>query len=126
MAGVGIQHRADPLSRLVDVPIGRVVLATLEHEVLEEMSHPVLLGTLCPGARVERHQERDRARARHWDPVDRQAVVERSEAYLRHAVNKGSGATAASPVAGALRDDIPPPRSLVWPAPRWLSPDPIN
>ena len=34
VAGVGVQHRSDPLGRLVDVPVGRVVLAALEHEVL--------------------------------------------------------------------------------------------
>ena len=63
VARVGVQHRADPLGGLVDVAVGGVLLAALEHEVLEEVGHPVLLGALGAGAGVERHQDRDRARA---------------------------------------------------------------
>ena len=51
VAGVGVEDRADPLGGLVDVPVGRVLLAALEHEVLEEMGHPVLVLALGTGAR---------------------------------------------------------------------------
>ncbi len=77
VARVGVEHGADPLGGLVDVAVGRVLLAALEHEVLEEVGHPVLLGALGAGAGVERDQERHRARALDRDPVQRQAVGER-------------------------------------------------
>ena len=69
VARVGVEHRADALRRLVDVTVGGVLLAALEHEVLEEMGHPVLLGTLGAGAGVEGGQDRHRAGPLHRDPV---------------------------------------------------------
>ena len=41
-----------------------VLLAALEHEVLEEVGHPVLLGSLVARARVERDEYGQRPRAR--------------------------------------------------------------
>ena len=49
VAGVGVEHRADPFGALVDVAVVRILLAALEHEVLEEVGHAVLLGTLAAG-----------------------------------------------------------------------------
>ena len=43
VARVGVEDRADPLGGLVDVPVGGVLLAALEHEMLEEVGHPVLV-----------------------------------------------------------------------------------
>ena len=74
VGGVGVQHAPQPLGGLVDVGVRRVLLAALEHEVLEEVRHPVLLGALGARARVERHQRGQRTRARHLDAVDGQAV----------------------------------------------------
>ena len=88
-----------PLGGLVDVAVGRVLLAALEHEMLEEMGHPVLLGALGARARVERDQERDRARALDRDPVQRQAVGEgrcaRSSASMQNGSGRGAGVSAA-------------------------------
>ena len=75
MARVGVEHGAVALGRLVDVAVGLVLLAALEHQVLEEVRHPVLLGPLGAGSGVERDHQRDRARAVHGDPVQRQAVA---------------------------------------------------
>ena len=77
VAGVGVEHGADPLGGLVDVAVGRVLLAALEHEVLEEVGHPVLLGPLGARAGVEGDEDRHRPRAGDRDAVQRQAVVER-------------------------------------------------
>ena len=76
VARVGVQHGADPLRRLVDVPVGGVLLAALEHEVLEEVGHPVLALALGSGAGVERDQDRHRARTLDRDPVQRKPVRE--------------------------------------------------
>ena len=54
MAGVGVEHAAQPLGGLVDVLVGGVLLAALEHQVLEEVGHAVLLGALVAGARRRR------------------------------------------------------------------------
>ena len=74
VGGVRVQHTAQPLGGLVDVGVRRVLLAALEHEVLEEVRHPVLLGALGAGPGVERHQRGQCARARHLHAVDGQAV----------------------------------------------------
>ena len=74
VARVRVQHAAQPLGGLVDVLVRRVALAALEHQVLEEVRHPVLLRALVARARVERHEHRQRARARQLDAVDRQPV----------------------------------------------------
>ena len=74
VARVGVQHAAEPLGGLVDVLVGGVLLAALEDQMLEEVSHPVLLGALRARARVERHEHRQRAGARQRDAVDRQPV----------------------------------------------------
>ena len=75
VAGVGVEHRADALRGLVDVAVGGVLLAALEHEVLEEVRHPVLLRALGAGAGVERDEDRHRARALDRDPVEREPVA---------------------------------------------------
>ncbi len=74
VAGVGVQHAAEALRGLVDVGVRRVLLPALEHEVLEEVRHPVLLRALGARPRVERHQRGERARARDRHAVHRQAV----------------------------------------------------
>ena len=74
VARVRVQHAPEPLGGLVDVLVRRVLLAPLEHEVLEEVGHPVLLGALVARARVERDEHGQRARARQADLVDRQPV----------------------------------------------------
>ncbi len=77
MAGVGVQHSADALRRLVDVAVGRVLLAALEHQVLEEVGHAVLVRRLGPRARVKRQEDGQRSGSFHGDPIQRQAVGER-------------------------------------------------
>ena len=62
--GVGVEHRAHPLGRLVDLAVVVVLLAALEHEVLEEVGHAVLLGTLGAGAGVEGDEDGQGAGAR--------------------------------------------------------------
>ncbi len=76
VARVRVEHRADPLGRLVDVAVGGVLLAALEHEMLQEVGHPVLLGALGPRARVERDQQGQRAGALDPDVVQRQPVLQ--------------------------------------------------
>ena len=63
VAGVRVEHTADLLSGLVDVPVRGVLLAALEDQMLQEMGHPVLLRTLGAGAGVKGKQHRQRARA---------------------------------------------------------------
>ncbi len=74
MTRVRVEHAAEPLGRLVDVLVRRVLLSALEHQVLEEVGHPVLLWALVARARVKRHQHRQRARAWQLDAVNRQPV----------------------------------------------------
>jgi hypothetical protein len=114
VARVRVQHRPDPLGRLVDVAVGGVLLAALEDEVLQKMGHPVLLGALGPRAGVERDQQRQRARTLDADPVQRQAVLEGRRADLRHRQEcSGHGRAQRSPVAakptGAERPPLTPP-----------------
>ena len=75
VAGVGIEHGAVALGGVVDVAVGRVFLAALEDEVLEEVRHAVLRGPLGAGSGVERDHDRDGLRALHRDPVQRQAIA---------------------------------------------------
>ena len=75
VAGVRVQHAPEPLGGLVDVLVGRVLLAALEHEVLEEVGHPVLLGTLVAGPGVERQQHGQRACARELEAVHGHSVL---------------------------------------------------
>ena len=84
---VGVQRAAEPLGRLVDVAVVRVLLAALEDEVLEEVRHPVLLGALRAGAGVERDEDRDGARAVEADAVQRQAVGQRGGGDRGHGRN---------------------------------------
>ena len=77
VAGIGVEHRADRLGGLVDVPVVGVFLAALEDEMLEEVGHPVLIGALGPGAGVERGQQRDGAGAGDRDPVYAEAIGQR-------------------------------------------------
>ena len=70
---VRVEHRAHALGRLVDLAVVVVLLAALEHQVLEEVGHPVLLRPLGAGAGVERHEDGGRPRALDLDPVDREA-----------------------------------------------------
>ena len=74
VARVGVQDSTQPLGRLVDVAVVGVLLASLEDQVLEEVSHPVLLGRLVAGAGVERHQHGEGAGAGHLDGVHGQFV----------------------------------------------------
>ena len=76
VAGVGVEHGADALGRLVDVAVGRVLLSALEHEMLQKMGHPVLLGALGAGTGVEGGQDGHRARAGHRDAMQPQPVLE--------------------------------------------------
>src|SRR5205807_1759730 len=69
VARVGVEDGADPLRRLVDVPIRGVLLAALDHQVLEEMGHAILLGQLRAGPGVKGHQDRGRARPGGRDAV---------------------------------------------------------
>ena len=75
VAGVGVQHAPETLGGLVDVLVGRVLLAALEDEVLEEVRHPVLLDALAARPGVEGHQDRQCARAREPQAVHRQPVI---------------------------------------------------
>ena len=77
---VGVQLRAQPLRRLVHVAVGGVLLAALEDQVLEEVRHPVLLGALGAGARVEGDQCRKRPRARNRKANYGKPIVKR---YVR-------------------------------------------
>ena len=77
VAGVRVEHGSDALRSLVDVAVGGVLLAALEHEVLEEVGHPVLLRALGASTRVEGDENRHRARAVDRDPVERKSVCER-------------------------------------------------
>ena len=81
---VGVEHRAHALGGLVDLAVVVVLLAALEHEVLEEVGHAVLLGPLGAGAGVERHQHGGRPRALDLDPVDREAGGEGRRFDLGH------------------------------------------
>ena len=73
---VRVQHRAHPLGGLVDLAVVVVLLAALEHQVLEEVGHPVLLRPLGPRAGVEGHEHGGRPRARQLDAVEREPVGE--------------------------------------------------
>ena len=81
---VGVEHRAHPLGRLVDPAVVAVLLAALEHEVLEEVRHPVLLRPLGPRAGLEGHEHGHRARAGQVDPVEREPVREGGGVDLGH------------------------------------------
>src|ERR1700728_3093113 len=72
---IGVEHAAQALGRLVDVLVGGVLLPALEHQMLEEVRHPVLLAALGARARIERHEHRQRARARQAHGVHGQAVA---------------------------------------------------
>jgi hypothetical protein len=72
--GVGVERAAHALGGLVDLAIVVVHLAALEHEVLQEVRHPVLLGALRPGAGVEGDEDRRGPRALQGDAVNGQAV----------------------------------------------------
>ncbi len=74
VARVGVEHRTDALCGLVDVAVGGEFLPALEHQVLQEMGHPVLLGALGSRARVEGDQDRGGAGPLERDPIHRQAV----------------------------------------------------
>jgi hypothetical protein len=72
--GVGVQRAAHALGGLVDLAVVVVDLAALEHEVLQEVRHAVLLGALRARARVEGDEDRGGPRALDGDAVHRQAV----------------------------------------------------
>ena len=85
VAGVGVEHAPQPLGGLVDVLVGGVLLAPLEHEVLEEVGHAVLLGALVAGPGVEGQEHRQRARARQLEAVQRHPVLgDGARAQARH------------------------------------------
>ena len=81
---VRVEHRAHPLGGLVDLAVVVVLLAALEHEVLEEVGHAVLLGALGARAGLERDEDGHRARAGQVDPVQREAVGEGGGVDLGH------------------------------------------
>ena len=116
MRGVGVEHRAHPLRGLVDLAVVVVLLAALEHEVLEEVGHAVLLGALRARARLERHENRHRAGAGELDAVEGQPVRERGGVDLRHA--QGAYRRCASPCRGGRG----PGRSTLRTR-RWLPPN---
>ena len=67
---VGVERAAHPLGGLVDLAVVVVHLAALEHEVLEEVGHPVLLRALGARAGVEGDEDRRGTRALQGDAVD--------------------------------------------------------
>jgi hypothetical protein len=74
VARIGVEHAPEALGGLVDLFVGRVLLAALEDEMLEEVRHPVLLRPLAAGAGVEGHKHRQSAGACDLERVQRQAV----------------------------------------------------
>jgi hypothetical protein len=84
VARVGVELRAHAFGRLVDVAVGRVLLAALEHQVLEEVGHPVLLGPFRACAGVERDQYGHGSRPLQRHAVEGQSVGEGGRAYARH------------------------------------------
>ena len=71
---VGVEHGAHLLGRLVDLAVVVVALAALEHQVLEEMGHAVLLGALGAGAGLEGHERCHGAGSGQLDAVQREPV----------------------------------------------------
>jgi hypothetical protein len=71
---VGVQRGAHALRGLVDLAVVVVLLPALEHQVLEEVGHPVLLRPLGAGAGVEGHEDGQRPRAVDLHAVDGEAV----------------------------------------------------
>ena len=88
---VRVQRPAELLGGLVDVAVVGELLTALEHEVLEEVGHPVLLGALGAGAGVEGDEDRDGARSVESDPVQRQAIGQRGARDRGHARTVASG-----------------------------------
>ena len=84
VTGVGVEHCADALRGLVDVAVGGELLASLEHQMLEEVRHPVLLRAFGPRAGVERHQDGDGAGSRNRYPMQPHAVREHAHRDRRH------------------------------------------
>src|SRR3954468_14446666 len=102
--GVGVQDRAHRLRGLVDLAVVVVLLAALEDQVLQEMGHPVLVCALGPGAGVEGHEHRQRAR-RELDAVEREAVRKGRGVDARH--------RPLSVLQGTLRAERRHPRTLI-------------
>ena len=69
VTGVRVQDRADALCRAVHITVRGELLAALEHEMLQKMGHPILLGALGSRTRIERDQDRHRAGGRDRDAV---------------------------------------------------------
>jgi cell division transport system ATP-binding protein len=84
VAGVGVEHGADLLGALVDIPVVGELLSTLEHEVLQEMGHPVLGLTLGPRAGVEGGEERHRSSSLDGDAMQAQTVAQVADSDLGH------------------------------------------
>ena len=112
MRRVGVEHRAHPLGRLVDLAVVVVLLAALEDEVLEEVGHAVLLRALGAGAGLEGDEHGDRPRARQVDPVQREPVGQGGGVDLRHAWSsvaaRNSGCRQGSQAGG----EYPPGRPM--------------
>ena len=114
--GVRVQDGAHRLGGLVDLAVVVVLLAALEHEMLEEMGHAVLLGALRAGSGVERDEHRCRA-GRQLDAVQGQPVRQGGGLDARHGRQRTSRCIPAC-VQGTLRDPRIDPRSLhahLWP-----------
>ena len=105
--GVGVQRAAHALGRLVDLAVVVVDLAALEHQVLEEVGHAVLVGVLRARAGVEGDEDRRGACAGQRDPVDRQPVGGDGGDDLRHCqmtiAGRGRRARATSRHGAAAR-----------------------
>ena len=123
---VGVEHRAHLLGGLVDLAVVVVDLAALEHEVLEEVGHPVLLGALGAGAGLEGHEHGGGARALELDVVDGagrcRGCGSGSRAYLEASGIAGLLAAAARSALGTLPHSRWPPPTIAHaaaaPAPR--------
>jgi lipopolysaccharide biosynthesis regulator YciM len=76
VGGVGVEHRAHALRGLVDLAVVVVLLAALEHEVLEEVGHAVLVRALGARTGFEGDQDGQGPGAGDLHAVDRQAVRE--------------------------------------------------
>ncbi len=81
---VRVEDRAHPLGGLVDLAIVVVLLAALEHQVLEEVGHAVLVGALGARTGVERDEDGGRSSARNLDAVDRETRGEGRRFDARH------------------------------------------
>ena len=103
---VGVQHRAHRLRGLIDLAVVVELLAALEHEMLQEMGHPVLLRAFRARAGVERDQ-RGRGPRGELHAVQRQAIWQGGTVDARH-----SNEPTRHTLQGTLRSARTLPRTL--------------